>query len=76
MVDGTPFRGMFLGDHTHRVALEVRKGRIIKRSHYPPKINLLSKICRDNLGVLGHQNEIAGYLGFLRPSIADRCAIA
>lgn len=44
MVDGMPIHGMFLGDHTHRVALEVRERRNIKRSHYPPEINLLSKI--------------------------------
>ena len=76
MVDGMPIRGMFLGDHTHRVALEVRKGRNIRRSCYLPMINLLSKICRDNFGVLVSQNEITGHSGFLGFSIADRCAIA
>jgi len=76
MVDGTPFRGMFLRDHTHGVTLEIRKGRVVKRSCYPSKIDLLSKVCGDNVGVLSRGNEITGHSGFLRASIAYMCAIA
>ena len=66
---------MFLRNHTHGVTLEVRKGRVIERSCYPPKINLLSKICRDNFRVLSRGNEIAGHPGFFRTGIADMRAI-
>jgi len=75
MVDGTPFRGMFLRDHTHGVTLEVRKGRVVKRSCYPSKIDLPSKVC-GNVGVLSCGNEITGHSGFLKASIANMCAIA
>ena len=58
MVDGMPFCGMFLRDNSDRVTLEVKKGRVIKRSCYPPKMYLLSKICKVNFGMLRFNNNI------------------